>query len=132
MLDRLGRNLFAGDYVSTFNGYLGKVQIIEFNRVLVSIGNFLSAFDSKDLTIKLALSPERNNYERYFSDLGTIREINSLRDECCDMNCETCAFRGFNGDDIACAGFSGWLEDDCAYSYEVIGKGDIGEDGKSR
>ena len=78
---------------------------------------FAAWWRCKELTVELADSPGRTNYQRYFADLGTLDEVIDAAYNGPDILCERCPFYRWgslygNLDDewSGCAGFRRWLE----------------------
>ena len=86
--DRLGRLVYEGDYVWPHrpdDPYWIPVWREENGRVAFDEGFGLAEHTTwpEFVTIDLAASPKRSNYQRYFADLGTFDEICRIVDEIC-------------------------------------------------
>lgn len=113
--DSLGRIVYEGDELDglcIMEGIRGsKLRLNTFCGHLTT--------DAGSVTVDLAASPPRTNYERYFADLGTRAEVDAAREaECGDLrheSCWPCPFRqwgsAFSMPCWSCLAFDGWLDE---------------------
>lgn len=110
--DSLGRIVYVGDMIDGFGwvlsaiGELVAVVNTPFGNAQFAVGN---------VTIDLAASPERTNYERYFADLGSWEDVLDAITYACDtLGCADCPIEDwpelFGSGEISClAAFLRWL-----------------------
>ncbi len=115
--DSLGRIVYVGDMIGGFGLVLSAVEKLvvvvntPFGNAPVAVGN---------VTIDLAASPERTNYERYFADLVTHDKVVETFYDACDetpgLMCHKCVFRDLAkclaaGGDYDCYEFKRWIDE---------------------
>lgn len=89
--DSLGRIVWLGDV--TDEGY--EVGGYAEGELLLCTSRIVHRLPANLVTVDLDASPERTNYERYFSDLGTREEVREAAASTCDdAICRDCPFDG--------------------------------------
>lgn len=117
--DRLGRLVYSGDVVGSESRRYNVGYFSFYNRAMLYNEESMLGIPVQThlLTVDLAVSPERSNYQRYFADLGTLDEITDAVYDCPDLLCGHCplyhwgSLYGYGAPWQSCAGFKRWLDE---------------------